>query len=45
MPGAMMNLVEDSEYAVVVEEPPERLVTVIHGLIGIRSPHSTEQSI
>ncbi|SUF40699.1 Uncharacterised protein [Pseudomonas aeruginosa] len=45
MPGAMMDLVEDGEDAVVVEEPPELLVTVIHGLIGIRGPHSTEQSI
>jgi hypothetical protein len=40
-----MDLVKDNEDPVVVEELPERLFTVIHGLIGVRSAHCPELTI
>ncbi|MNC71361.1 hypothetical protein D3C75_1222720 [compost metagenome] len=45
MAGAVVDLIEDDEYAVVVEEPPESLVPVIHSLIGVRGPHRAEQAV
>ena len=45
MAGAVVDLIEDDEYAVVVEEPPEPLVPIIHGLIGVRGPHGAKQTV
>ncbi|MDT4852264.1 hypothetical protein FQZ97_864880 [compost metagenome] len=45
MTGAVVDFVEDDEYAVIVEEPPECLVSVLHGLVGVRATQSAKRAV
>ena len=45
MAGAVVDLVKNREYTVVIEESPERLISVFHGLIGERCTNCAELAI
>ncbi|MNG05372.1 hypothetical protein D3C84_885590 [compost metagenome] len=45
MAGAVMNFIEDHEHTVVIEKPPEPVISVFHGLIGEGRPHCADLAV
>ncbi|MNI82573.1 hypothetical protein D3C73_1392990 [compost metagenome] len=45
MAGAVMDFIENCEHSVIVEQPPERCVSIFHSLIRASNADGTDQAI